>query len=106
MATLKDPVGDPQAARPPGVQVLSEGGAALLATRPDTYAFSERLVQLAELDQHPGSAEQLQQVLPEETAACSLFLWEEPLLVTRAPGCSSHLKSLLTGRSSAIAAAN
>lgn len=73
---------------PEGLEVLSEGGLVVLATRPDTIEFAERLVQLADLDFCPASAEQLQRQLPEETAASSLFLWKEPLIVTRAPGCA------------------
>lgn len=89
IASLRDTTGDADAAVPDGVEVLSEGGSELLASRPDTTAFARQLIELADADRCPGSAEQLQQQLPEETAACSLFLWAEPLVVTRAPGCVS-----------------
>lgn len=88
--SVRQPLGDEAAAEavevPEGLEVLSEGGLALLATRPDTVRFAQRLVELADVDCCPTSAEELQLLLPEETAASSLFLWEEPLTVTRAPG--------------------
>lgn len=90
--SVRQPLGDEAATEavkvPEGVEVLSEGGLALLATRPDTVRFAQRLVELADVDFCPTSAERLQRLLPEETAASSLFLWEEPLTVTRAPGCA------------------
>ena len=52
--------------------------------QPDTIAFIERLQELAELDTQdsPGSLK----LTPERSAASSLFLWQEPIVVTRAPG--------------------
>lgn len=50
----------------------------------DTITFIESLKELSELDQQAltGSL----QLAPEQAAASSLFLWHEPIVVTRAPG--------------------
>jgi hypothetical protein len=50
----------------------------------DTISFIKRLDELAQLDQQTMT--DLSTLDPEHTAASSLFLWQEPIIVTRAPG--------------------
>lgn len=88
--SVREPLEDANAsevvALPEGLKVLSEGGLALLASTPDTMKFTQRLADFADVDSCPSSAEHLQQLLPEEAAASSLFLWDQDFIVTRAPG--------------------
>lgn len=50
----------------------------------DTVAFIERLHGLAELDDQALTSSL--KPAPEQSAASSLFVWQEPIVVTRAPG--------------------
>lgn len=50
----------------------------------DTVAFIGRMQKLSQTDEQ--AATQSLKLSPEQAAAASLFLWKDPLVITRAPG--------------------
>jgi hypothetical protein len=79
---------------PDGVQVLHPlekplpspfGTSTHPLAQPDTVKFIKRLSELAKVDDRVDSGTN-HQLTPEEAAAASLFLWNEDIIITRAPG--------------------